>query len=412
MRAHRTPPRRARASRARATVRRLTAAGAAVAFLFLGACGDSTGPGGGGGGGGGTATATLSGTVRAAVGAALLENAQVTVGTRQVTSDASGHCELSDLPLGAATVRAERPGYLPEVATVTLGAGANTHDFSLSVQEIFVSGANAVYVPAGVGSLRGAIVILGGPITSGFVTGDRIAPVEKPELEVSLQQLGASFRNLARTSHVALLGTSAIAMASSTASDAALFNALRIVGNLSGHPELEAAPVLMVGFSAGSREAAGLVSRNPDRVIGLIERVPTGVTLLTAPAALAVPTFVMQAELDGIVDNAAVLATHSANRSAGGLWALAVEPGAVHDVATSTGNGAMTGWITMALALRLPATPGDPLIALDETSGWLGDQSTLEIASWAEYPGDRTTASWLLSQSAATTWQILGRGSD
>lgn len=338
----------------------------------------------------------------------VLENAQIRIGTQQATSDASGHFELTDLPVGAATVRVERPGYLPAEATVTLSAGANTHDFALAVQEIFVSGANAVYVPGGVGPLRGVIIILGGPITSGFVTGDRIAPLDNPDLEVSLQALGGTLRALAASSRVALFGTSTIALANTGASDAALFTAMGSFAVLSEHPELATAPVLMVGLSAGGPEAAGLVSRQSDRAIGLLERVPTSVMNLTADAALAVPTFVMQAELDVVVNNTAVQTTYSANRSGGGLWALAVEPGVGHSVASSRGNAAMAGWISMALELRLPATSGDPLIALDEAVGWLGNQATLEIASWADYPDDRTVASWLLSQSAATAWQALG----
>ena len=39
--------------------------------------------------------------------------------------------------------------------------------------------------------LRGAIAVLGGPVTRGFVTGERIAPADNPDLEVSLQALGA-----------------------------------------------------------------------------------------------------------------------------------------------------------------------------------------------------------------------------
>jgi hypothetical protein len=399
---HRIPLRRTRVQQASAIARWLTSGCAAVVLLLLVACGDSTGPAGGSG------DATLSGTVQDAGGSAVLEGATISVGTRQATSDASGHFELTGLPVGAATVRAERPGYLPAEATVTLSAGANTHDFALTVQEVFVSGANAVYVPAGVGPSRGVIIVLGGPITSGFVTGGRIDPLDNPDLEQSLQQLGASLRALATSSHVALLGSTTTAMANSAGSDNALFAAIGSFAGLSGHPEIADAPVLLFGLSGGGPEAAGLVSRHPEHAIGLLERVPVSVTNLTAPPALAVPTFVMQAELDEEVNNTQVQTTFSANRSRGGLWALAVEPGVGHHVATGRGNAAATGWISIALTLRLPATPGDPLITLDEPSGWLGNQTTLEIAPWADYAGDRTAASWLLSQSAATSWQGLG----
>ena len=398
----RTPPPRVRVNRARAIARRVTSGGATLLLLLLAACGDSSGPDGGGG------DATLAGTVRAAGSLAALADATVSLGARQATSDANGRFELTEVPIGTATVRAERPGYLPAEAAVTITAGANSLDFTLAPQEIYVVGTNAVYVPAGVEPMRGAIVLLGGPWTSGFVTGEKIVPNDNPELEVSLQALGASLRALARSAHVALLGSSITGMANSATSDDALFLALSTAAGASGQAEIADARVLMVGLSGGAPEAAGLVSRHPERAIGLLERVPTSVTALTAPAALAVPTFVMQAEADAVVNNTEVQTTFSGNRSRGGLWALAVEPEIGHSVATSRGNAAIISWITTALTLRLPATSGDPLIALDEASGWLGNQTTLEIAPWADYAGDRTAASWLLSQSAAISWNLLG----
>ena len=401
----RIPRRRTPVQRARAIVHRLTSGGATLVLLLLAACGDSSGPGGGGGG------ATLSGTVRTAEGSAALEGATVNAGTRQATSDASGHFELTDLPVGAATVRAVRPGYLPAEESVTISPGANTHDFALAVKEAYVSGDYAMYVPAGVQPLRGVIISLGGGVTtSGFATGDNLGQEleNNPELERSLQALGASLRALAKSSQVALLGTTKHGLANSPASDDALFAAIGEFAGLSGHPEIAAAPVLTFGLDAGSPQAIGLASRYPARAIGVLVRVPTSVPDLTAPAALTVPTFVMQSGLDNLVDNSAIQSRFSANRSRGGLWALAVEPGIQHAVATGRGNAANVEWIRTALTLRLPATPGDPLVALDEQSGWLGNQATLEIAPWADYPGTRTGASWLLSEPVAMSWQRLG----
>lgn len=388
-----------RTNRARVIAGRVTSGCAALVLLLLVACGDSSGPSGG---------ATLSGTVRIAGGSAVLEDATIRVGTRQATSDANGQFELTDLPVGNATVRAERDGYLPAEQSVPISAGANTHDFALAPREIFGSGAYTIFVPAGVDPIRGVIISLGGGVTtSGFVTGGPLEP-GNDVLEQSLQALGASLRALAKSAHVALLGTTTHGLANSATSDDALFAAIGDVAELSGHPELAAAPVLTFGLDAGSPEAVGLASRHPERAIGVLVRVPTSVPDLSAPAALAVPTFVMLSGLDHVTVNASIQATFLGIRSRGGLWALAVEPGVEHAEATPRGNGANVGWISTALTLRLPATSGESLIALDESSGWLGSQTTLEIAPWADYQGTRTTASWLLSQSAASSWQRLG----
>jgi hypothetical protein len=115
----------------------------------------------------------------------------------------------------------------------------------------------------------------------------------------------------------------------------------------------------------------------------------------------------MLSELDEPSNLTAVQNAFAANRSSGGLWALAIEPGVQHAEATVVGNQANVNLIATMLAARLPATLGDPLIALDETAGWLGNQTTFEIATWAAYTGNRATASWLLNQSAALSWQTL-----
>jgi hypothetical protein len=377
----------------------------ATVVLLAAACQDPAGPGKGDGGG---STATLSGTVRVAGTGQLVDGAKITLGAKHVITDANGHFELTSVSVGSATVRAERAGFLPVEAAVTLTAGSNTHDFTLSAQEIFVTGGDAAYVPAGVGPLRGVIIALGGPVTSGFVTGNRIAPIGKDELEASLQGLGAGLRAVARSARVALIGRTATGLVDNASSDGLLLELLRNASVLSGHPELSDAPVVLFGLSNGSREAGGFVSRQSNRTIGLLLRVPVDAPSLSSASALAVPTFVMQGETDVVVDNLGVKSVFIANRSRGGLWSLAVEPDVGHSVATDVGNGAVITWISAALSLRLPPTAGSPLIPLTESTGWLGDQATREIASWAAYTGDRTTASWLLSQTTATSWQQLG----
>jgi hypothetical protein len=290
-----------------------------------------------------------------------------------------------------------------------VAVGSNSRDFSLTPQEIYEVGTNAVFIPAGVASIRGAIVVLGGPATKGFVTGERLtSPTSEPGLEEALQQVAANYRELARTAGVALLGSSITGMENSAASDNALFAGLSTAAERSGHPELANAPVLMYGISGGAREASGLASRHPGRTIALLVRIPADVMSLTSQEALAVPAYVMQAALDAVVSNFEVQAKFLSNRSRGGLWALAVEPEIGHFIATPRGNTAEITWIRIALDLRLPSAPGDPLVSLVEASGWLGNQATLEIAPWADYPGSRADASWLLSQQAATSWNTLG----
>jgi hypothetical protein len=385
----------------RAMARGIASGSAALVLLVLLGCGGSSGSGPDGG----DESGTLSGTIRT-TGQIGLEGATISVGSHHATSDANGQYELADLPTGSASVEVQRPGYLPATTNLSISLGTNTHDFALTAQEIYVSSTNAWYVPAGVGPLRGAIITLGGPLTNGFVTGEPIGPPGNPALEASLQALGTNLRSLAKTMHVALFGTSTF-LTNAAASDIQILNGLSVVAQSSGHPELTNAPVLTFGLSAGGPESAGFVSRNPGRAIGLLARVPVDVTSLTDPVALAVPSLVMQGELDANVNNLAVQAKFTENRSHGGLWALAIEPGADHQTGTNIANSMIVSWINAVLSSRLPATSGATLITLDEESGWLGNQTTLEIAAWADYSDDPTTASWLPNSVAAQAWKGL-----
>ena len=149
----------------------------------------------------------------------------------------------------------------------------DVQDIGLTRIEVFEFGDFALYVPASVGPTRGVILALGGPNTRAFVTGKPVgAPV--PAVEEALQALGLSFRTLASASGLAVLGTSLAAMANDASSDQLLLDALQTAGELSGRPDLPAAPVLMYGMSGGAPQASGFTVRNPERVAGLFLKVP------------------------------------------------------------------------------------------------------------------------------------------
>ena len=377
---------------------------AALVVLVLVACGDSSGPGGGGG------SATLSGTVRTAGGAGIVEDAIISVGARQATSDASGHFELAGLPVGAATVQAQRTGYLPAQATVTINAGANTHDFTLTEQEIYTSGPTAVYVPAGVGPLRGAIIALGGPNTSGFVTGGVIAPPNSPGLEQSLQALGASLR----------APREICARGAARQRDhrheqlkperrRALRRASQRCRHSAGTPKSRTTPVLMFGLSAGAREAAGLASRHPERAIGLLVRVPVTVSE---------PHGTRGARRPDLRDAGGTRRRSEQLHGTGSLLGKSIPGWPVGACGRARGR-APRRHRSRATRWRLAGSPRRSSSASrlhrvtrsspwTETSGWLGDQTTLEIAPWATFSGDPTAASWLLSPSVASSWKALG----
>jgi hypothetical protein len=131
------------------------------------------------------------------------------------------------------------------------------------------------------------------------------------------------------------------------------------------------------------------------------------VTALTTEESLRVPTFLVLAEQDAFVDNAALTAAFEANRRAGGLWALAEEKGVPHQSLSLSQRLLTLAWMRTVLEQRMPATLSGPPRDLAESAGWLGDPATGEVMFWLDYPGDRTVASWLPSQETAEWWQFL-----
>jgi hypothetical protein len=78
-----------------------------------------------------TATANVSGVVSATTGA-VIEGASVSIGSATSTTGADGRFELQNLPVGGATIVTSAPGFDPRSESVSLIAGANTHDVLLT----------------------------------------------------------------------------------------------------------------------------------------------------------------------------------------------------------------------------------------------------------------------------------------
>ena len=281
----------------------------------------------GGDGGGPSSTGTISGSVTSAASGAPLAGATVSVGSRQATSDAAGHFDLTGVPTGAATLGCAQPGYVAYSAAITVQEGSNTRDIALATQEVFGYGTFALFVPAGVPQVRAVIVALGGPDTRAFVDGHRAIDEDIPQLEAALQAMGEQFRALARDSGFAVIGSGTERWVNDPATDAVILGALQTGAAASDHPELASAPLIMFGISAGGTGAFGIMQRQASRVAGFAMLVPTGLGNFLSTAAQQVPGYVSLAELDDVVDNVPTTQDFLSNRAAGAIWGLAVEPG-------------------------------------------------------------------------------------
>lgn len=263
----------------------------------------------------------------------------------------------------------------------------------------------ALLVPTDADRVRGLLLLLGGPDTRAFVSDGSFGAPD-PELEASLHRLGRDLRALAADHGLAMLGTSRHgpnALPDQLQSDALIFEAIGEAARISGHDELAGAPILVYGISGGAPQAAGLAARNPDRVGALLLKVPMPPQRLDRAEALAVPTFMILAEYDAITDNQATLATFAANRRAGGLWGVAVEPGVPHHSLTANHRALTMSWLHAIIERRLGVSVQDPLQDIPESAGWLGHPD-VGVADWAGYPGDRRAASWFPARDSAVDW--------
>jgi hypothetical protein len=220
--------------------------------------------------------------------------------------------------------------------------------------------------------------------------------------------LGQELRTLAAEHGLVILGHRGrnLTLPNSPAADQLLLGAVRTAAELSGHPELPTAPMLVYGLGPGGPEAFGFTDRNSERVAGLFLKVPLRASLASG-TALSVPTYIVLAELDAFVDNAAVTAAFEAHRRAGAPWALAMEQGMIHHSLSPIQREVTIRWMRTILKLRLPRGRAETLREIDETSGWLGDRVTGEAWDWTKYPGDRALASWLPSHPTAKQWEDL-----
>ena len=247
--------------------------------------------------------------------------------------------------------------------------------------------------------------MLGGPDTRAFASnGSFGAPIA--ELEASLHLLGHELRTLAADHGLAMLGTSRYgydAIPNLPQSDELIFEAIGEAARISGHRELASAPIFVYGISGGTPQAAGFTARNPARTGALLLKVPAPPERLGSAATLAVPTCMILAERDDIVNNEAVVAAFESNRRAGGLWAMAVQPGVPHHSLTAGHRALSVNWLRAIVELRLGASAQDPLRTVPESAGWLGHPD-FGVSDWMGYVGDRTAASWFPSRATAEEW--------
>ncbi|HSJ15911.1 MAG TPA: carboxypeptidase-like regulatory domain-containing protein [Longimicrobiales bacterium] len=349
--------------------------------------------------------ATLSGAVRASDTQAAIAGATVAVGEVSAVTQANGSFQLLNLPTGSVTVQASAAGFDSHSQSIALQAGSNALDVTLARRTLYEFGDFAAYLPPDVSNYRGVLLFIpGSQGDSRYLLHGR--PVDCATfLDWCLIRGDVLDRALvlARTYGLALMAMKSAP--NDPATYASIFAALSTLAAQSGRTQLSQAPLLLVGHSLGGCVAYGFTRVNSARVIGFLSgkgqcHDPLGAGTL---GALAVPGYFFIGEEDLPSREANITAVFEQNRAAGAPWAVAIEPGAGHQVPRDL--GLQFRWLDAVLSRRLSAS--GTLQPITEASGWLGNRSTFAISSYAEYEGDVLQASWFPSDQNALDWQAF-----
>ena len=364
-----------------------------IALGLLVSCGGSDGTGT-------EPTGDLTGTVREATRATPIADATVTAGNRQTTTAADGSFELSDIPVGDVTLNVSAPGYEPLEQAVSVQEGANQRDLQLSVKTFYEFGDFAAYIPPFVETLHGIVFVIGGfDRGSGDVVPGSPSTPRFPALQSALL-------TFAQAEDFAVLGEEVPRASVSDGPDLVRPALTALAGAVAHHPELQHAPVLLLGLSWGGCRAYEYTAAEGPRVIGFITMKGGCHPVSSQPLARLVPGYLFIGEDDTSARRENLTTAFEVNRSSGALWALAVEQGAGHTVIGDI--GLMFQWMGAVASLRLPesVTPGQPVVlrTIDEAEGWLGNRVTFETCAFDCYVGDPDNAAWLPSSETATRW--------
>jgi hypothetical protein len=213
-----------------------------------------------------------------------------------------------------------------------------------------------------------------------------------------------------------------------------LTDALTELATVAARPEVAHAPILTFGHSNATNFAAGFAAQAPERVFAWIAFKSAFGAQFARPAIYRIPGLVMSGEGDESYFSDQLATVRRLRRQHRALVQIIVEPDGHHGLDPAA-YGILLEFMKTAFHLRVPVD-ADPrkgpvrLLDVQEAQGWLGQtldgvrvkpslqtpraweepvntRRQLEIAPYAEYPGDTGMASWLPTGEYARAWQAF-----
>ncbi|MDP4625872.1 MAG: hypothetical protein NWT08_12120 [Akkermansiaceae bacterium] len=188
---------------------------------------------------------------------------------------------------------------------------------------------------------------------------------------------------------------------------------MKKLAEMSGHPELVDAPILTFGHSNGTGFAACWPAQRPEKSLGWISFHPGFNAYLQFPNTEKIPSMVMLGTVDKYFLNGRQDDTvKELRKTRDAAMCTMLEAGVGHGpVDPDIVWEFVVEFCKAAMRVRL----GDDgeLKPIKIEDGWLGatynvDESgrqLLEIAPYAEFKGDKSTANWLMDEQFAKVWQ-------
>lgn len=187
------------------------------------------------------------------------------------------------------------------------------------------------------------------------------------------------------------------------ASDQNLLSAINTFADMSGHPELKTAPLILNSFSAGTSFNWNFVTKYPEKVITYFGNSNQSTSGDIGPEARKIPGILFYGTTDILNRKINITRIWGEQRSKEALLALSQRVGRGH--APFEDYFMWMPFIEAVLEKRYPGYQL-PLKDFDETSGWLADTSTwnspmTKIYAYADYPGNKLAAAWLPNKDLA-----------
>lgn len=199
----------------------------------------------------------------------------------------------------------------------------------------------------------------------------------------------------------------------SQGSGRAMLDAIGALARRSNHLELETAPLLLWGMSAGGQFNYEFVAWKPERVIAfVVNKGGIYYSALVSREARNVPAMLFVGGKDLEFRTNTIIGLFAVNRRAGALWALAEEPAAGHIVGRSRDLAIMFFEDVLPLRLSESSSAGNAASALRpvaEQSGFVGDLKARTFKPQGDAPAPNVPTAWLPTERVARAWEAMAK---